>query len=75
MDEKKKAEVLDRQFQAAFSSKECFTEEFVDRCGMPAQDSNKPHCYDNITTPGVVELLQNQDLLKPVDQMELAQEC
>ena len=29
---------------------------------MPAKESNKPHCYDiNITTSGVVKLVQNLD--------------
>ena len=35
-DDKEKAEILNRQFQTAFSNKECFTvEEFVGTCAMP----------------------------------------
>ena len=55
-----KAELLNRQFHTAFSSKEQSTEEeFATRCPMPQLDPTRPLCEDiNITVSGIEKLLK-----------------
>ena len=55
-----KAELLNRQFQTAFSSKEQSTEEeFAKRCPMPQLDPTHPLYEDiNITVSGIEKLLK-----------------
>jgi hypothetical protein len=65
-DDRQKAEILNEQFQSAFTSREEFSvSEFEERCPMPPVDPNRPKLENiNITVPGVEKLLKNLDPTK-----------
>ncbi|KAL8624074.1 hypothetical protein ACOMHN_019496 [Nucella lapillus] len=73
-DDKEKAEILNRQFQSAFSTREDFSEEeFKLRCPMPPRDPQQPPQGDiTITTAGVEKLLKNLDPSKAGGPDELS---
>jgi len=61
-DDREKAEVLNGQFQSAFSAREPLTEEeFAERCPMPPLDDITPCADIVITQAGVLKLLKALD--------------
>jgi hypothetical protein len=62
-EDRAKAEVLNKQFEAAFSASEALSEEqFAERCPMPPLDDAIPPCEEIvITQAGVLKLLKALD--------------